>query len=281
MPKHNKKRNIGIIYEQLLQTLSRAVINKDRDQIKNIKEILSGNFKPGTHLYREFRLFNALVNTTVPSDSLASRILDEAKRGAINFDLKQLNLEKSKLIKSINYKLNDPKFYSQRVDEYRSYATVQTLLDDWRRGEKANMTKLVEYELKVHSMLLSDKRANKLSEKVNPEVNKVTVKIMLEKFNKKYGSTLNSEQMNIVKDYIFNSDSQIIPKLKQVKENTLKELNSLKKTCDNKILVSKVDKVYESVVTLDENIISDDNMSRFMLVSRLKEEILEDKKNEQ
>jgi hypothetical protein len=281
MPKHNKKRNIGIIYEQLLQTLSRAVINKDRDQIKNIKEILSSNFKPGTHLYREFRLFNALVNTTVPSDSLASRILDEAKRGAINFDLKQLNLEKSKLIKSINYKLNDPKFYSQRVDEYRSYATVQTLLDDWRRGEKASMTKLVEYELKVHSMLLSDKQANTLSEKVNPEVNKITVKIMLEKFNKKYGSTLNSEQMNIVKDYIFNSDSQIIPKLKQVKENTLKELNSLKKTCDNKILVGKVDKVYESVVTLDENIINDDNMSRFMLVSRLKEEILEDKKNEQ
>jgi hypothetical protein len=281
MPKHNKKRNIGIIYEQLLQTLSSAVINKDLAKIKVIKEILSTNFKPGTHLYREFRLFNALVNTTVPSDSLASRILDEAKRGAINFDLKQLNLEKSKLIKSINYKLNDPKFYSQRVDEYRSYATVQTLLDDWRRGEKASMTKLVEYELKVHSMLLSDKQANKLSEKVNPEVNKITVKIMLEKFNKKYGSTLNSEQMNIIKDYIFNSDSQIIPKLKEVKENTLKELNSLKKTCNNKILVSKVDKVYESVVTLDENIISDDNMSRFMLVSRLKEEILEDKKNEQ
>jgi hypothetical protein len=281
MPKHNKKRNIGIIYEQLLQTLSSAVINKDRDQIKVIKEILSSNFKPGTHLYREFRLFNALVNTTVPSDSLASRILDEAKRGAIKFDLKQLNLEKSKLIKSINYKLNDPKFYSQRVDEYRSYATVQTLLDDWRRGEKANMTKLVEYELKVHSMLISDKQANNLSEKVDPEVNKITVKIMLEKFNKKYGSTLNSEQMNIVKDYIFNSDSQIIPKLKEVKENTLKELNFLKKTCDNKILVGKVDKVYESVVELDENIISDDNMSRFMLVSRLKEEILEDKKNEQ
>lgn len=281
MPKHNKKRNIGIIYEQLLQTLSSAVINKDKSKIKVIKEILSSNFKPGSHLYREFRLFNALINTTVPSDSLASRILDEAKKGAKDFDLKQLNLEKSKLIKSINYKLNDSNFYSQRVDEYRSYATVQTLLDDWRRGEKANMTKLVEYELKVHSMLLADKRANKLSEKVDPEVNKVTVKIMLEKFNKKYGSALNSEQMSIVKDYIFNSESQIIPKLKEVKENTLKELSSLKKTCDNKILSSKVDKVYESVVTLDENIIDDDNMSRFMLVSRLKEEILEDKKNEQ
>ena len=102
----------------------------------------------------------------------------------------------------------------------------------------------------------------------------------MEKFNNKYGSTLNSEQMSIVKDYIFNSDSQIIPKLKEIKENTLKELRSLKKTCDNKILVSKVDKVCESVVSLDENIISDDNMSRFMLVSRLKEEILEDKKNE-
>jgi hypothetical protein len=264
-----------------LQTLSSAMINKDHSRIKVVKEILSSNFKPGTYLYREFRLFNALVNTTVPSDSLASRILDEAKRGAKDFDLKQLNLEKSKLIKSINYKLKDTDFYTQRVDEYRSYATVQTLLDDWRRGEKANITKLLEYELKVHSMLINESRANNLSETVDPEINKITVKIMLEKFNKKYGSTLNSEQMSIVKDYIFNSDSQITPKLKEVKENTLKELYSLKKTCNNKILISKVDKVYDSVVSLDENIISDDNVSRFMLVSRLKEEILEDKKNEQ
>ena len=166
MPKHNKKRNIGIIYEQLLQYLSRSVISKDQNKIKAVKEILSSNFKPGSHLYREYRLFNALINTTVPSDSLANRILEEAKKGAQNFDLKQLNLEKSMLIKSINYKLADADFYRQRVDEYRSYATVQTLLDDWRRGEKANMTKLVEYELKVHNMLLTEKTSNKLSEKV-------------------------------------------------------------------------------------------------------------------
>ena len=184
MPKHNKKRNIGIIYEQLLQYLSRSVISKDQNKIKAVKEILSSNFQPGSHLYREYRLFNALINTTVPSDSLANRILEEAKKGAQNFDLKQLNLEKSMLIKSINYKIADTDFYRQRVDEYRAYATVQTLLDDWRRGEKANMTKLVEYELKVHTMLLTEKTSNKLSEKVDPEINKITVKLMLEKFNK-------------------------------------------------------------------------------------------------
>jgi len=280
MPKHNKKRNIGIIYEQLLQYLSRSVISKDQNKIKAVKEILSSNFKPGSHLYREYRLFNALINTTVPSDSLANRILEEAKKGAQNFDLKQLNLEKSMLIKSINYKLADADFYRQRVDEYRSYATVQTLLDDWRRGEKANMTKLVEYELKVHNMLLTEKTSNKLSEKVDPEVNKITVKLMLEKFNKKYGSTLNSEQMNLIKDYIFNSDSQMVLKLKDLKTNTLKELKGLRGRCNNEILSGKVDKVYENVLTLDENIVDDESLSRFMLVSRLKEEILEDKKDE-
>ena len=281
MAKHNKKRNIGIIYEQLLHHLSRAVINKNQTKIEAVKEILSTNFKPGTYLYREFRLFNALVNTTVPSDALANRILEEAKRGAKDFNLKQLNLEKSMLIKSINYKLDDSNFYSQRVDEYRSYATVQTLLDGWRRGDRANMTKLIEYELKVHSMLVNEKRGDRLSESVNPEVNKITVKIMLEKFNRKYGATLNSEQMNLIKEYVFSSDKEMVSKLSGVKKDALKELKSLKNNCDNKILSSKVDKVYDNVLTLDENIVDDNNMSKFMLLSRLKEEILEDKKNEQ
>jgi len=73
----------------------------------------------------------------------------------------------------------------------------------------------------------------------------------------------------------------MVSKLKGVKEGALKELKSLKHDCDNKILSSKVDKVYDNVLTLDENIVDDNNMSRFMLLSRLKEEILEDKKNEQ
>ena len=142
------------------------------------------------------------------------------------------------------------------------------------------MTKLVEYELKVHTMLLTEKTSNKLSEKVDPEINKITVKLMLEKFNKKYGSTLNSEQMNLIKDYIFNSDSQMVLKLKDLKANTLKELKGLRKRCNNEIISGKVDKVYKNVLTLDENIVNDESLSRFMLVSRLKEEILEDKKDE-
>ena len=86
--------------------------------------------------------------------------------------------------------------------------------------------------------------------------------------------------MNLIKDYIFNSDSQMVLKLKDLKANTLKELKGLRKRCNNEIISGKVDKVYKNVLTLDENIVNDESLSRFMLVSRLKEEILEDKKDE-
>ena len=61
--------------------------------------------------------------------------------------------------------------------------------------------------------------------------------------------------------------------------NILDSLRSLDKLVTVVMITS--DKVYDNVLTLDENIVDDNNMSRFMLLSRLKEEILEDKKNEQ
>ena len=94
---HNKKRNIGIIYEQLLRSIARFLVEKDEKKYKTALVILKSNFKPGSQLYKEFRLFNALVKTTVDSDSLALRILSEAKEAALEYDVHELQKEKSLL----------------------------------------------------------------------------------------------------------------------------------------------------------------------------------------
>jgi len=273
---HNKKRNVGLIYEQLLNCLSKAIVDRNTDEANTIKEVIKKNFKPGSQLYKEFRLFNALVKTHVPSESLATRIISEAKEASKNFDARELETEKSNLIKDINYKLNNPRFYSQRVDEYREYATIQTLLNGWR-SEDSDIAVIAEYETKVHQSLLTEK--NMPEEILDPEVDKLTVKLMLEKFNKKYGSVLNDEQVDIIKSYVFDDSEDVVAALREVKKDSLRELGVYKNKCSNNTLLEKIDVVIKNVESLNESSVDDQNISKFLLVSKLKDEMLE-KENE-
>ena len=44
MIKHNKKRNVGIIYEQLLLTLSKALVENNTNRVSIIKKIINDHF---------------------------------------------------------------------------------------------------------------------------------------------------------------------------------------------------------------------------------------------
>ena len=279
---HNKKRNIGIIFEQLVRYISLALVNKNNDKAITATSIIKEHFKPGTELYREFRLFNALVKTRVLSESLANRILSDAKQASRKFDSQALRHQKSSLIKDINHKLNDNEFYLQRIDEYRDYATIQTLLNDWRAGDRGDISRIAKYEDNVCRRLLSENKTShdgtSLSLKKD-DVDSLTVKILTEKFNKKYGNSLNVEQQELVREYVFSLDSSnnsgFTNELSRMKKNTLHELRQFSKNCTNQVLNEKISEVIRKVDSIYLNEVNDDLISKLLVVSKLKEELLE------
>jgi len=80
MTKHNKKRNVGIIYELFTRHISSLVIEGKKREVKKATKILERRFRKGTELYKEFRLFNALVNASVSSQDKAVIIVENAKK---------------------------------------------------------------------------------------------------------------------------------------------------------------------------------------------------------
>jgi len=277
MPKHNKKRNVGIIYEQLLSSLSRALVEGKNGKVKIIKGIIDKHFKPGTELYKEFRLFQAMVKTTVPRESLAIKILQEAKTASLNLNSKALQREKSLLIKDINHKISDENFYNQRVKEYKEFATVQSLLNLWGKGDNSSLQQIIKYENGVQEMLLREEVNNSLEEEKTSEVNQLTVKIMLEKFNKKYDNSLNSTQAKIIKEYVFSQGGNSLSGLlKGVKEKAIKEISSVPDSHNNRVICEKVNRVKQNISSLNENIHDDENISKFLLLSKLSQELQED-----
>ncbi len=280
MPKsHNKKRNIGIIYELLLRHISSSLVSNDKNLAEKALRIIESRFDKNTEIYKEFRLFNALARSTASSTSVVAAILSEAKSAARRCNEKTLNREKSLLIKDINYNLEDQNFYHRRIPEYKIYATIQTLLNDWRREDQADLTRVIEYEGKVAEWLLKEK-TTKQDVEVNSDIDALVVKIMTEKLNKKYGGKLSLEQASLMNTYALRLDDQnedrLRESLNEVRDKTIDALGSFKDACENDVLLEKFDNVLDKInkINLEEKI-DDDTIFKLLTICELKNQLKE------
>ena len=277
---HNKKRNVGVIYELLLRHVSSNLIEGNNQEAQKSLNILEKYFHEDTELYREFRLFNALVRSTVSDTPVAAAILTEAKSACRRCDQKALNREKSLLIKEINHTLNDNSFYHRRVPNYKIYATIQSLLNDWKLGDKSDLSRMVMYESKMVEWLLQEKIEDDIEEEVDPNVDGLVVKILTEKFNKKYSDKLNTEQKNIIKSYVFSmmtdGGTSIRRDLETIRQKTLSEIAVFEGTTNNTVILEKINEVKSGILRVNTQEMNDEVISRFLLMSKLKNELLEE-----
>ena len=276
---HNKKRNVGIIYELLLRSVSDALIEGKTKKAQNTLDIIQKRFDKSTELYKEFRLFNALAKSTVSNSAIAAAILNEAKSAARKSNQKDLSYEKSMLIKDINYNIQDERFYRRRIPEYKIYATIQTLLNDWREEDRSNLSRMVQYESIVAQHLTNEKQEENIEDMSNPDVDSLVVKIMSEKINKKYGNSLTDDQKSILQEYVFSiseeNQSRIVSKLLETRKALMKDLSTFEEVTENKVLIEKISDVREKIISESAEEINDESISRFLVLVKLREEIKE------
>ena len=250
MAKHNKKRNVGLIHEQLVRYVASSLIAEDRQAAEKAVQIIARHFKKGTELYKEFRLFNALVNMPVGSVSLANRVLIESKNAAKSHNPQQLRKEKSLLIKDINTQLDESRrFYDIKVDNYRLFATVQSILNEWRDKGNLDLTERAQYEEAIVEWLSRDVNTP-LQE--DSQFDPLIRKIMYQKFDKKYKDKLSETQKKILECSILQSDKEFVAIIKKTKEHALDSLREFERTCDNKLLKENINQVRDKVRTLPE-----------------------------
>ena len=272
---HNKKRNVGILYELLLSTAAKGLVESNRSLTRKSQKLIKRFFNPETELYKEHRLFKALVEPHIQDGALATKILGEAKRAARSHNKDRLTREKSKLIREINHSFGKD-FYNQRVENYVDYATVQTLLNDWRSYSEAPIDRVTLYESKVHSILIRPKNNLKLMEEHDKQVDNLVIKVMTEKFNKKYSGQLNDLQQLLIKEYVFNENTDgkaFKGVLNRIKETVLRDLTEYATSCDNSIVSKKINEVKDDIRVLNINTLDDQTMERFLTLCSLSEEL--------
>lgn len=277
---HNKKRNTGLLYEFLIRAISQSLVAGNQKKSSVALKVIKRHFKPGTELYKEYRLINSLVKTTVSSEAVAASIIQEAKAAARSYEPKALDREKSLLIGTINRAINDEDFYDSQVNEYRIYATIQTLLNDWRSPDH-DLGRLAQYEDQLLRHLVTPKVEvpDALITEDSPGTSRLLMKVMMKKLNEKYAGVLSEEQRNLVRAYAFstaNDDPESIKKkLVEVKERLLAEIDKFsQQNADSEYVNKKMDEARQRIEGEQFDVVDDDTVTRFMLYAKLSSELM-------
>jgi hypothetical protein len=201
--KHSKYRNPAILFELLVrQTTADLVQNKDTKAVKILKK-----YFVNTELGKEYYLYNSF-NTTeklseAKADLFVSTVLEQHKK----LDQEKLNKQKYNLIKEIKSSYNIDDFFKAKIDNYKLYASVYTILESQKSKEiDTNQIFANKVNILEHISNKEEKAKENLVQefmKEDKEIRLLAYKLMVEKFNKKY-SNFSERQKHILKEYISN-----------------------------------------------------------------------------
>ena len=233
--RHNKKRNVGLVYEFLVRHLSRCVLEGNDAGISKVKLILSKHFNPSTDLGKELRVFKALYESKVADVEAAKMLVQRAKRACEAQSQARLELEKTGLIHEINTTLKDTAFFDRPVKDYKMLASIQILMNEWRSTDLLESITIesVDLEQKLLEHLVRDTATEdrlgkeKLAavQALTPtDVDKLALRLFYEKFNKRYTTVLCEEQKQLLAAYVTEKPVVLISLLEGIHNAVLPEL---------------------------------------------------------
>jgi hypothetical protein len=270
MGKHNKKRNVGLIHEQLVRRASELTVEGRTEDANGIIDVMVRHFGQDSELLKEYKLFGALLHARVDSREMARRIIEESKRLSARHDARKLDVEKSKLIGDINRSVKQEGFYDQHVPNYKLFATVQTLLNEWRGANRLDAAKLVAYERSLEDHLMRDEAVEPLVKKENADP--LVLNLMIKKFNSKYGSMLNEDQKAILECKLSGNDQMLVATMKEIKNRVSRNLESFFEGCNNSVLFSKRNDVMRTVDQF-EPLNDNESLGKALVLANLLQEI--------
>jgi len=191
---HNKKRNTALIYEVIINELTKASLKKDAQKKDKIVMVLKEFFGKGKILSKELDIYKSLADSIYPSRELAEKVLSESKRQFRALDRKKVFNEQTRLINKINKSLTKD-VWNNYIFSFKKVATLNQVLQSDLPPKKQ-----VVLESKLIESLLEPKGV----EKKFPKVNNLAMKKFIENFNDKYTEQLDEAQKQFLNKYIMS-----------------------------------------------------------------------------
>lgn len=220
---HNKKSNLGLIFEYIMQELVESIILKDFKKKTEIIKIVKKYFFRDKYLKEEFSIFTAMLNGEYSDRDEARRYLVECLHSVeeLKLTLNERKKAKQELLEELYKVVDKNKFFEHDIKNYSIYSTINLILDYYSKNKKINeINNLLSLERKLLEHIQNNKvkKFNKdFSEKMILEANKDKTilneneqVIAIVQYRNKLFNKLNENQKQLLEFYISTSDEDLI-----------------------------------------------------------------------
>ena len=260
--KHSKFKNTGMLFELLTRQITSDIISANESVATSI---LKKFFNKNSELLKEYSLYKNLCEERFSSDSKASMLIEAVLKARKNINKVKLKEEKYQLIKTINEHFNVDNFFQTKVQNYKLLASIYKIFEYTELDSPIEVTRS---KVTIIENMTSDKKSRIVDDVSSisnepKEIRLLSYKILVEKFNEKYGN-LSSEQKNLLREYIGNVSNTNNFK-EMIKEDAIKikkVLSFKMKSISDKSLKIKLKEVvelleqYKTLKNVEENHIS-------------------------
>jgi len=246
---HNKKRNVGLIYEQVIKQSVLAITEDRPEDAKVYTEFLKRHFVKGSELLKEFKLFNAILATNGVSEKVADRVLELACESTRNINAGKLAKEKGVFINEANRLFGKNALFAVPVENFRALATVQSLLNEWKVPGTLFPADTARYENQLREFMMLEPRPSSLQ--IVEGIDDVSVKMFHKRFDDSYDDKFIQSQKDFLRSLTFGQQDEVSDLILATKKRVLELLLERQITEENSVLREKYTSVRENIQRLD------------------------------
>ena len=189
--RHNKKRNTAFVYEALVREATAAILKEDAERKDKTISIIKKHFHPQSLLRKDLECYRSLYENQNLSENISQKILNEVKTDKRLIDPSGLFKQQTELIHDINKDLT-PEVFNNFVPNYKALSTIDQMFSV-KTSPKNRV--ILEGEI-VKGMTTELKKSESV------EIDNITFKTFVGKFNDKYENGLLQEQKDLLTRYI-------------------------------------------------------------------------------
>ena len=260
--KHSKFKNTGMLFELLTRQITSEIISGKESPST---QILKKFFNKNTELFREYGLYKTLSEEKINSEVKSNMLIEAVLRARKKINKAKLKEEKYELIKTITENFDIDVFFQTKVQNYKLLASIYKIFE---YTELDNPNEITRSRFTIIENMVGEQKRQVIEESSTissepKEIRLLSYKILVEKFNQKYGN-LSAEQKAVLREYISNvSNTNNLKSFIQTEAKKIKTVLTEKtKRVKDKTTKIKLTEViglldqYESIKNVDENHIS-------------------------
>ena len=283
--KHNKQKNVGIMFEILSHAVLREVSEKRNSRASKLYALIKENFLKNTEISKAYKIYSQFIHSEARNAYTASLFIQNLlKEYHRDVNKKKLEAELNKLSESISKITNKKELLKIGIPNYKTIASFHIKLSEGHKYISSRDSLLIDETLiehllenaeikRINSIRDSSEFDSKTVEEIQTE--KLSLVIALQKFDDVYGKLLTKEQKSYLEKYYTTSDPVRYKRWVDRKiESLVNEIADRSMSIQDTKVKNKIDLVSEKLKGIKEQkTITTSSLKDVLLIVEMKDKL--------